>query len=298
MKKNINLIILPLYRCNQNCPYCLFGHLKNTTNTLDLVELDTKLTELSLHFNIQDITIDGGEISLLSDIYFDLLYKLIRTYNKKIQVITNFIEYNKSLINGADVIEVGYNPNGYSLQSDIIKTNIKAASAIGKIIKVKSLDVACEIKPDNIITELNDLKIKSWEIIPYQKTKYTNILKKSPEYFEKIINSYINKIKQMNFSFINKLEIDGIIKRNNYDTKTIYITPMNKYGIGVYTNAEFEIKEYENIIELQEEILKQENKQAIKCKDCNNKTKCLANRYCNLDDITKFSCPGFKNLIK
>ena len=162
MKDNIKLVILPLYRIENDYSFSVFNNLENTKNILKLELLEENLSKLHYKFNFSEVSIEGGEISLLSDIYFDLLFKLLETYTKKISVATDFINFNKSLINNADIINVLYN---FNHDSDIVYKNIKAAVSIWKIINIKSLDIFAKNNCLDKITILNRAKIKAWKII-------------------------------------------------------------------------------------------------------------------------------------
>lgn len=298
MKDNINIIVLPLYRHEDSSPYYLFNIHKNSEDTLDLSFLETSLSKLSHVFNFNNISIDGGEISELSDVYFDFLFNIIKLYTNKIIVNTDFVKYNPSLINKVDVINVNLNFDKYQTNIKTIKNNIKAATSIGKIVNVNSLDVRLSDKSEleNIVT-LNHLGIKSWRILPYHQAE--NNPKQEPyNEFEKIIKKYLKLTEYMNFSFLNKLELDNVVKNDNFPIKTVYITPNNKFGLGVFDkNDVFHIQEFETIDSLEKNLKKLQSEQILVCKDCNFKVNCLANRFFNPNYVGK-SCSGFKDLIK
>ena len=75
----------------------------------DLVIYDELLGMLAKKYSIEQITVSGGEISLLSDLYFDLLYNILKLYTKNIHIHTDFNTFNAALINGVDIITVPYN---------------------------------------------------------------------------------------------------------------------------------------------------------------------------------------------
>lgn len=296
MKDNIKLVILPLYRVENDYSFSVFNNLENNKNTLSLESLENNLSKLHFKFNFSEISIEGGEISLLSDIYFDLLFKLLETYNKKISVATGFVNFNKSLINNADVINVLYN---FNHNSEIVYKNIKAAVSSGKIIAVKSIDLFVKDNPLDKISNLNRLKIKSWKIIPYQKTKANITEAYSPDIYQKTVLEYEKLSEYMQFSFLNKLESEGIIKTNNFPINTVYITPNNKFGLGkIDTNGFFYIEEVEDVDELEKKLKEFQSQQILLCRDCKYQLNCLADRYFNPALVTKNDCSGYKNLIK
>lgn len=244
MKNTLNLIILPLYRIENDYSFSIYNCLNNTESTLSLEWLEKILSKLFYKFNISQISIEGGEISLLSDIYFDLLFKLLKIYTKKISISTDFINFKQSLINDVNTINVLYN---FNINSDIVYKNIKAATSIQKNINVKSIDYFVNDNYLNKIHILNKLKIKSWEIIPYQKTKNNN-LEYSKDLYKNTIDNYLKYLDNMQFNFINTNTKTNIIE-------SIYITPNNKLGLGkLNSNNEFFIEEYDSLDELEKNL--------------------------------------------
>lgn len=296
MKDNIKLVIVPLYRTENEYSFSVFDNLGNSKATLSLQWLEENLTELSHKFNFSEISIEGGEISLLSDIYFELLFKLLETFNKKVSVTTDFVKFNKALINNADVINVSYN---FNHNSEIVNKNIKAAVSSGKVINIQSLDVFIQENPFDKITTLNRLKIKAWKIIPYQKTKFNIFESYNLKVYSEVIDCYHKHKDQMQFSYINDLERQGIIKTNNFPINVVYITPNNKFGLGkVDKNNCFYIEEYEDADELEKNLKKYQNEQILICDKCKYKANCLAERYFNPDLTTSTDCSGHKDCLK
>ena len=296
MKQSIRLYIIPTYKTTHPTDYYLFDF--KDEHTLDIVWLDKALTELKNNYDILQTEICGGEITLLSDFYFNMLFHLIQINCNKIITSTNFINFNKSMINYCDIINVKYNFNGYSKSKDIVYNNIKAAVAEGKIINIKSLDISCRTNLKIILEDLNKLKIKSWEIVPYHQSIYSKAEKMSYTEYEELIKKYLFYVKDMKFAFQNKLQLDGILPIDNYNVKNIFITPNSKFAIADFTeDNKFKLLEYEDLSTLQKKIREMENLRDIFCNVCDSKLRCLANRLVNLKYQGK-SCSGFKDLIE
>lgn len=293
MKQKVHITIIPTYKIDQVNDYTMFDSSDNSVG--DLVTYEHLLEEIKKQYNIEKISVRGGEIALLSDLYFDLLYRIINLYTKNVEVYTHFNTFNPALINGVDVITVPYN---FTEKEDLtFLKNIKAAIQIGKIINIQTLDVACENEnPNAIITMLNKMNIKSWEIIPYQTTEYTNAISHGYECFENCVLKFIKYTPKMNFAFHNKLQLDGIIQATNYDIENIYLTPHNKLALAFYDNSVFKLKEYDTLDELTIDLNKNIEKQDKYCDTCKVKLKCMANYYKNFN-LESNSCPGFSNLI-
>ena len=296
MKEQIRLYVIPLYTIKENDEYYIFNDKKDNQNKLDIFWLDTALTDLKNHYNILQTEICGGEITLLSDFYLNMLFQIIKLNCNKIFISTNFVEYNKSLINCFDAINVKFNFNGFSKYKQQVFDNIKKFN--NKSINLKSLDISCDRNEKQIIEELNISKIKSWEIIPYHHGKGIKKIQRSYSETEKVIKKYLFFTKSMRFAFQNKLQLDEILPIDNYNVKNIYITPNNKFALQNFTkNNEFELLEFDNILDLQEKIKEMENLRDKICLNCDSKLRCLANRYLNLNYKGE-SCSGLIDLIK
>ena len=103
----------------------------------------------------------------------------------------------------------------------------------------------------------------------------------------------------MQFSFQNKLELEGIINNNNFPINTVYITPNSKFGLGKIDDfGYFYIEEFEDINELEKNLKKAQSQQILLCKGCKYQSNCLADRYFNKECLTKTTCSGYKDLIK
>lgn len=296
MKQSIRLYIIPTYKNSHAEDYYIFN--AKDENTLDIVWLDNALTELKNNYNILKTEICGGEITNLSDFYFNMLFHLIQINCNKIVVSTDFVDFNKSMINYCDIINVKYNFNGYSRAKDIVYNNIRAATAENKIINIKSLDISCKTNVRVIIEDLNKLKVKSWEIVPYHQSQYSKIKAMSYHEFEELIKKYLFFVKDMKFAFQNKLQLDEILPIDNYNVKNVYILPNNKFGLlDVDDNNKINVLEFNTLSDLQLKIREMEKLRDNFCNVCDSKLRCLANRLINLNYKDE-SCSGFKNLIK
>jgi hypothetical protein len=83
MKESIDIVILPTFLNRSEYSYELFGYLASDNQVLDIVVLEKLLSKLESKFKINKFSIEGGDITLLSDLYFDLLFKLLKTIIKK-----------------------------------------------------------------------------------------------------------------------------------------------------------------------------------------------------------------------
>ena len=293
-KKSIRINIIPLYRSNIEDPFYLFQDQIYNGNTLELSWLDKALKSLSFRYNIVQIDLKGGEISLLSDFYFELLYNLCKVYSKKVNIWTNLTVIKKSMFNNCDSFNVKLNFNEYLNKQTLY--NVKIASQTDKIINIKSIDISCTKNIDIIIKLLNDAKIKSWEVIPFFKSNCNKIDFRSYTSSEDTINNILNYIKDMKFAFQNKLQLDQTLPIDNYNIQTVYITPENKFGYLEFNNNVCCIKEIDNLLDYIKKLEELEKNYKDFCKKCTSKDMCLANYHLNTN-YTGDSCSGLKNLI-
>lgn len=297
-KKQVRICIIPTYQCQTVYEYYPFIKNVNDKTVLDLVRLDELLKSLKYSFDIQNIEIWCNELFNLSDFYIEMLYYLIKNYTKYIHITTNFDKINKGLLKVTDVINVQYNFNGYTKHKELIFENIKKVNK-NKVINVKSLDISCEKDPLRIINDLNFLEIKSWEITPFNPGINSKLKANDCIYFEKVIKEYLFLNKQMKFAFQNKLQLDGILPIDNYNTDIVFITPQGKLAIQNFTkNNEFQLFDCDTLKDLNKKLEIFEKKRDSFCNTCNSNNRlCLANRYLNLNYQGK-SCSGFKDLIE
>lgn len=285
MKNLIKVNIIPLY--TNTSKYNIYEYNKNNNSHLDIVKVDKLLNDLANNFDISQVDIIGGEISIMSDFYFEMLFNLLKIYTKKINVFTNFKEIKKGILNNCNNINVVYNFNEFSEDSVQVFKNIKSCD---KIINLKSLDISCNKNQDQIIKILNNLKVKSFEIIPdhFHKTIDYN-------FFESIIKIFLNKQKDMKFAFQNKLQLDHILPIDNYNVQKVFIIPEGYYALQNQDDIT-KLTVIDNILELKEKLDELEIFSNNLCKNCTSKLMCMSNYFLNLkyNDIT---CCGFKKLI-
>lgn len=296
MKQQIRIDLIPLYRTNFNSKYYLYKDNIKDEHTITLDYVDSILGSLSREFDIIQIRITGGEISLLSDLYFELLYEICKIYCKKIIVDTNFIELHKGIINCCDTINVLYNfLEGNNLRN-VLANNIRIASS-DKNINIKCYDVNCSENFVENINILNGLSIRSFEIIPYHDSLTTNYFS-SYKSFESLVFKYLKYTNLMHFAFQNKLQLDNVLQIDNYNVKTVYLLPDNSIALRQFNkNNQVFFEKQTNTSILIKNIDEFDKKRDNFCKDCSYKLRCLANYFLNLN-YTGQSCSGFKNLIK
>lgn len=271
----------------------LFVNPIDNGKVIDLPELDKLLLDLSKNCYISSIHIFGPSLGYLSDLYFDLLYNVVKLHCRNIDVFTDFKLINASLINNFDIINVHYDfLHNYDKNKQIFNT-IKAGNESGKIINIKTFNTECLKDPLKAIDTLNLMQIKSWEIIP----DHRNVSKLDYTKTEKVISEYCKYANKMNFAFQNKLQLEGVLNLNNYNQTILTVTSETKLAIQKFSNKKSYYQVIENINEIEKLLTEMENFQDNFCKKCTSKIKCMANYYNNYTYTGK-SCCGLKNLLE
>ena len=172
-KNKIKVFILPSSKdLDYTCSY-FFSNKDEEDKTLDIFKIDKLLSDLSNIFSITEVNICGN-LYTLSDFYFESLYNITKYYTKKISGTTDLTKCTKPLINYPDIINCYYSFNkSLDIERKIFE-NIKGISS-QKIVNLKSLDIFLTTKQIDILNKINNLGIKSWEIIPYHQHINSNI---------------------------------------------------------------------------------------------------------------------------
>lgn len=83
------LSIQPSFECNYNCPYCYLGDLRKNKTLLNLNTLKYRLIEILKGYEIRNITLYGGEISLLSKDYLKSLVDMCKGVGTTPAIVSN-----------------------------------------------------------------------------------------------------------------------------------------------------------------------------------------------------------------
>lgn len=285
MKKNIYLIICPTYKCNLSCQFCYLTNF-NKNDLLDLQKLEKQLKQISIQFNIKQIDLYGGEITILQKQYLNNLFSICLKYVKTINIVTNLINLIDQFYDDYTNINVGwdyiYKQNNQKALYNIKKLYLKTNKKINIIMSSNKLYKSKKI----VLQILNNLPIYSFKYIPYIKTKYTNEQMDLYNYQETVKYFIKHPIKPI---FYNKILLqNGIIQQNNH----LFITPNNKFACIKYINNQQIIYEYQHF----NKIINLQSKIPIKCLCCQNKLQCQSQHiYSYLN--TNYDCIGLYKLI-
>ena len=264
-----------------------------TSNSLvlDLSVLAAWLEDLSHNFLFQKIIIEGGEPSVLSSVYLDLLIKLCKTYTEDVTIVTALQKLSKELINNTVDLQVHLPLNNFFNDFKAVVSNIKALAPNKVLTAVSYIDDCQGLDSVEVINRLNTLPLKSWEI----KVPVTTSVS-IPE-TESIISEYISLCKSMKFAFINEYLVGHFRPINNYfNTVYLSILPQGVLVHKSYTQEGVKQQYYTDIVDLKKDLATESVSVMNYCKDCPFQVYCLA------ESINPYyegpSCSGFKNLLQ
>lgn len=285
MKENIYITICPTYKCNLKCQFCYLTGL-NVSDILSLIQLSDTLYKIDSAYNIIQIDIYGGQISILNEKYLNQLFNICFNFVDIINVTTNLTLIPSIFYDQRIKINVGwdyiYKNNNEIAIKNIYKLYQETKKDINVIMSSKNLYKHKEV----VLQILNKLPIYSFKYIPYIKTKNTQDQMDLYHYQETIKFFIMHPIKPI---FYNKLLLqNGIIQQQNH----VFISPLNELQIINFDNN------YEEFITLNNiEELKRNKKQHLQCLCCQYNNKCQSqHKYTLLK--TNYDCIGLFKLIQ
>jgi len=298
-KKKIKVFVTTNYFCNFDCGYCYLGLLKNDHKIIDADKLNENLKEISLYYQIEEVTICGGEITLLDINTMVKIIETIKLYTQNIILITNFSDPGiiKSLKKHKINFSVSLNEERDRYQETVLNLLMNEDKDIS-LIQVVTPSLIKKA-PQIILNELQRYGL-SVGFIQYSrsllaKVNYDISNKEYSDFIKKIIIEYLNG--GYNFELSNIIELDSCIKEN-YDPcmeNIIYIDPYNKYNSIVFFKDQEHFKPFDSVKEWQQECLKEKILYQKKCERCRFYGHCYAEhvKFKDKDD----ECFGMKSLL-
>lgn len=295
-----NLSIQPTFLCNFNCSYCYLGNLRNCSDILDLRVLEQRIEEILNKYQIRNINLYGGEISLLKPSYLEELVDICSKIGIKPTVITNLS--NDWIV---DFCEKGSLPLSISLNEErpYYKETLEK---IKKLRNKGNKNLSVVVLPSMLDKDYSDL-MSFYEklgldvfFIQYHPSVHSC---KSGVVYDININHFSNFLKGI---ISEKHRKDYEIKIINEDTLNnkdynplmsgfLFITPFGQYSTVLYQDG-IERYEYFNSLEEWEECCKKEYREYfLKCNLCEYFGKCKAE---HLEVMDKKECSGLYELQK
>lgn len=295
-----NLSIQPTFLCNFNCNYCYLGNLRNYENILNLRVLEQRIEEILNKYQIRNINLYGGEISLLKPSYLEELVAICFRIGIKPTVITNLS--NDWII---DFCEERSLPLSISLNEErpyykeTLEKIKKLRNRGNKNLSVVVLPSMLDKDYSGLMGFYEKLGLDVF-FIQYHPSVHSC---KSGVVYDININHFSSFLKGI---ISEKHRKDYEIKIINEDTLNnkdynplmsgfLFITPFGQYSTVLYQNG-IERYEYFNSLEEWEECCKKEYKEYfLKCNLCEYFGKCKAE---HLEVMDKKECSGLYELQK
>lgn len=275
MKSKLQISINPTYKCNLNCPFC---YLKHNSKIMDLDKLETKLTEISLKYDIDSIDLYGGEICLLPDDYLMKLILICKKYVDIIGVITNYTIDKKWLFDRNDIdLSVSWDYIFRDKNEEVLERIKNTKRELGIIMTSPELyDKKYEIA--DILNKLDgNYYIDIKPCMPSENNNCKCDLKKYQEFVLFMISNIRHKV-------LNQYYLDN--PPNNLKTPHIFINPdCEVEKLKFNKNCEYFEKTNNYDIELDD-----------KCKNCQYFDDCQTEHDSYLED--EYDCLGMKHLIE
>lgn len=292
-----NLSIQPSFYCNFNCPYCYLGKLRKDESLLPLNKLEMRLKEISEKYYVRNITLYGGEISLLDKGYLQSLSNLCESICSKITVVSNLS--NLWLVDFCDSKNYTLSISLNEERPNYIKTLNKIESLERKDNKNLSIVVLPSIlnkSPESLLNFYNNIGIDIFFIqyhpSIYSETSYNISIDEYSNFLKGIIEQYF--IGNYSIKIIN----EDILRNKEYNPNLdgfLFINPQGNYSTVIYKDNIEEYLEFDNLRKWEECCKKEYIRYFNQCQFCEYFNHCKAE---HLEVINKKECSGLYKLQK
>lgn len=271
--------ILPSYKCNMKCPFCII-HKMDQNTLLDLNWLENNIQDIPA----TQIDILGGEPSLLNNEYLERLIEICQNKikNKKPGMYTNLLKISPNI----DKVEltVSYDPKARQHNNIVLKNMLQLDKqfCINMIVTKYVIDMGAE----KIINFAKRLKmLKQLTLSTYTLFPGCIDLKPDPGKFIQFCKDIINLDKDniIRFYPISTWKEQYIKKMNPADV--VEILPNKKFRIAIrdYSN----VKEFNTYQEAKKFYIDNYNSVEQCCINCNYYRRCtymyIKNNTCKYD---------------
>lgn len=294
--KKISISIIPTYWCKTNCKYCYLGDLRKDQTTLDLQCLENKLYQLiEDDYNIDSVSVYGGEISLLEERYLHHLVEIIRSHVSN-QVAIGFCTsgYNRSIFELAEYLKVGVTIPLNQERPDY-KKNLQLTKQHNCSLGVVVLPSIINTPVDQLVEFYDSLgrDVYFYQFYPssINRSPYSFDIKQYTDFVISFINEY--KKKPRSFELINLSEwMDKCY--NPEASGFIYISPNGKWMTTGYSDCLESFVEFDTLDQWKQYCKKERLQRLIKCNACPYYDKCKAE---HLVVMGEEYCSGMRKLI-
>jgi hypothetical protein len=275
--------------------------MKNSHKTLGLTSLFHQLPNIDRNFTIDEISIFGGEVSLLPKEYILRLYNLCKEYAET-SIITNYSNYEFNIFLKDKNIPHSTTINEERDNNDKVELSLMV-NEYNKLSLIQVVTPSLIQKtPKEVLSHLTKFHFNGVGFIQYSPALYAHVNyditnKEFVEFLKNIIIEY--KTGSYDFNISNIHDLDSVI-REKYDPtmkSVLFINPWNEYCSVEYKNGLEYFKSYgNNLNSWIDEYKTDYNKYPNECITCNYYRKCYAEhiRHWKSGD----ECCGMKSLIE
>jgi len=296
IKPQMIISLSPSTYCNLRCGWCYLSKEELANSQLiDLKKLSMTLNYISSFYDIVHVDIYGGEPTLLPVNFALELHELIKTYNCTTNVITNLTTLKHPLLYVCDSVGISYDFNLREFHS-LVKENIKLFPRDKHILTLATNDLM-SMSHEDIITQLSELSIDSWEIKPYSKSRNNQFDFDHDKYEQFVFDVHAS---DKPFMFINTDNILSSINFNNvsYSNNHIYITPNSEMCVLDFDENDCEFFRFvPNMLYYVHWCKKEYDKYSKHqlCKACDYQHRCISEHLLVTKELKR---NGFPNLIR
>jgi len=287
--------IIPLYRCNGNCPYCYQYDLIQDNTVLNLTNLGQLLNTVSGINRITDISVFGGELSLLHDSYIKELLSMCLKYTDDVNVQTNLTKGSLIRIvkDNFPTVKIATSINDERpINSKVVDNLLLLDPHVRKSISVLTVVTPSVLDRDidQLMQYYINLGISDVQFVRYSKSLHS---KQTYDVSEKQYSDFISKVLdwelQHKTSIVGNFKIWADRKFSAQNDSNVFINPYGEFGI-----VEFR-EDYEHFY-----WNKSINSVLTKLKINNFNTMCAVcpryNTSCLADHINPNECHGLMNI--
>ena len=280
--------VIPTWLCNRNCSYCFVNNLRKSLKILDLELLKDVLDTIP---NITGFNVFGGEISLLSDDYLELLNKLLKTYSDNITVNTNLSSMKCFDIFDNVSVSINKERTDYQENMEILK-NLDKKFSISTVV----FNDYRNIDKKELLDSYNMKNCVNVTFMEYSPIREHNVIVDNEVYDDfliDVIKIYNNGNYNFSISNIGDLESCIVNQYNPKMTSNLYIDPNGKLGVVIYDKNGYEsFKWFDKYNDYQIECINEEFRQEELCSNC------IFNGHCYAEHLSQYKCLGHKKVIE
>lgn len=290
----LQLSIIPSFYCNYNCQYCYLGDLRKDKKLLNLNDLEKRLQELS-NYKIDNISVYGGELSLLNKPYLEELIKILPkceitfTTNASNPWLIDWCHQNNIHI----AISLNEERPNYHQTIQYLKTLSNKNDIELSVVVLPSL---LNKSYSELYQFYNNLGYNVY-FIQYHPSKLSKI---QYNISQKDYNIFLENMIQESHKH-NGIKISNEIvfyDKEHIPTKNgfLFINPNGNYSTVIYDENNIEeYKEYFNLTDWYNDCYNEKQWYFNNCLYCEYYNKCKAEHLVNLQ---KPYCSGLYNILK